>query len=575
MAKNKSVKIGWAFMRVSTTDQAETQHGSLEQQRNMIDRWAHQKSEDSKTLYRIDRYVEEDRSGRGKSLHLRKSLPELENAIRNGKIDFFVIEKIDRLSRDQIYNLTTAKLAQEHGVEIHEYESGLVDLKDRGKRLGFNIKNMMAEEYSLELEEKITKKLRETMVNNGKDASSVPVLGLDKHSSMACFYVINPKEQKIAIAIFEKFLELGSIKATAQFCNKNGYRTKTRTLKEKIDKNGRIIPAKQIGGESFDEKYLRRLLSSEKLRGFNFFKDTWNQFPRLQDENGNVRWEYGHFRTQGPVVPQELWDQVQSLLKKNKQTNARARSETTVYLLSGILHKRNGGKVTGASAKSGANLYYEDRREGEFRIPKDEIEKIVCARVKSFLKDSGIFRTVIAKGCDQRNEKADAIDKSLKSIEAKISDLARAKQNISEHLRTEAVKVGSDLAGVAKILSEESGKLDSELAALTADQERLLHERYIIVDVYQEGRIEELLGEALKDFDQRCDLEKKQIIQAIIPKIVIHEGKLELYFNFVGLTPRGERKPGGKKFDLVRNGSGRHRQSWRFSAAKTPSHIEY
>ncbi len=77
----------------------------------------------------------------------------------------------------------------------------------------------------------------------------------------------------------------------------------------------------------------------------------------------------------------------------------------------------------------------------------------------------------------------------------------------------------------------------------------------MVVDLYQEARIADLLSQALKDFDQRCDLEKKQIIQAIIPKIVIHDGKLELFFNFVGLTPEGERKPGGKKFDLMKNGS--------------------
>ena len=63
------------------------------------------------------------------------------------------------------------------------------------------------------------------------------------------------------------------------------------------------------------------------------------------------------------------------------------------------------------------------------------------------------------------------------------------------------------------------------------------------------------MAQALKDFDQRCDLEKKQIIQAIIPKIVVHDDKLELYFNFVGLNPEGKRKPGGKKFDLMKNGS--------------------
>lgn len=556
MKKNKSIKVGWALTRVSTPGQAETQHGSLEQQRHMADRLAHQQSEKSGVLYRIERYIEEDRSGRAKSLHLRTALHELEYAIKNNTIDFFIVEKIDRLSRDQIFNLQIAKLAQEHQVEIHEYESGLIDLKDRGKRLGFNVKNMMAEEYSLDLEEKISKKQREARVNNGKDTSSSPVLGLDKHPTMACFYVINPTEQKIVISIFSKFLELGSVRATVQFCNERKFVTKAKIVKEKIDKNGRIIPARQIGSEPFDEKTLRQLLSCEKLRGFSFFRDTWNQFPKLQDENGFVRWEYGHFREQGPVIPIELWDKVQAVLEKNKQKNIRARSDATVYLLSGILQKQDGTKVIGASAKSGSNLYYEDRASGEYRIPKEEIEKIVCGRVRSFLKNSGLLRKVIEQSCNQRNEKVETLKEEIKAVTAKISDLERARQKISDHLRAEAIKGNSDLATVAKMLSEESNKLDGEISQLIEEKARLQKELHVVVEVYQEGRITDLLSQAFKDFDQRCDLEKKQIIQAIIPKIVIHDGKLELFFNFVGLTPEGERKPGGKKFDLMKNGSG-------------------
>ncbi len=167
MKNRKAVMDGWAFIRVSTADQGNVQHGSLEQQKNMIDRWAKQRSESPEVLYRIARYINEDgKSGRGKNLHNRPELQELKNAIRTNKIDFVVVEKIDRLSRDQVFNLEIVKLGQKFGVEIHEYETGMIDLKDRGKRLGFNIKNMLAEEYSLELEEKVTKKQREAMVNS-------------------------------------------------------------------------------------------------------------------------------------------------------------------------------------------------------------------------------------------------------------------------------------------------------------------------------------------------------------------------------------------------------------------------
>ena len=103
-------------------------------------------------------------------------------------------------------------MADETGVEVHEVESGIINLRDRGSRLSFNIKNMFAEEYSLELEEKIAKKQREARVNNGKDTSTWPILGLDAHPTKTGMYTINPDEQGIVRKLFETYLNTGSLK---------------------------------------------------------------------------------------------------------------------------------------------------------------------------------------------------------------------------------------------------------------------------------------------------------------------------------------------------------------------------
>ena len=139
----------------------------------------------------------------------------------------------------------------ERGVEVHFIDDGKFNYRDRGKRLSFNVKNIFAEDYSLELEEKITKKQREAMVNNGKDTSTWPVLGLDAHPTKVGFYVLNKKEQKTVIDIFSKFVELHELYATVQYCNEKKYRTKEYWIKEKIDKHGNRIPAEKAGDEPF------------------------------------------------------------------------------------------------------------------------------------------------------------------------------------------------------------------------------------------------------------------------------------------------------------------------------------
>jgi DNA invertase Pin-like site-specific DNA recombinase len=104
------LKIGWALMRVSTKSQAEVQHGSLEQQRHMLERWSEQRSEASGRRYEITRFFEEDISGRGKAIHKRMALIEIERAIENRAIDFIVFEKVDRLARDMISRIRGLKI---------------------------------------------------------------------------------------------------------------------------------------------------------------------------------------------------------------------------------------------------------------------------------------------------------------------------------------------------------------------------------------------------------------------------------------------------------------------------------
>lgn len=256
------IKIGWALLRVSTKNQALVQHGSLEQQRHMLERWSANQSEITGHTYEITRFFEEDISGRGKAIHKRLALVEVERAIESRSIDFIVFEKVDRLARDMIYNLGLVKKAHQKGIEVHEFESGKIDLRDRGSRLGFNIKNLLAEEYSLELEEKITKKQREARINNGKDIATCPVLGLDPHPGKRGMYVINPEEQKIVIDIFEHFTKTSSLLATSRYCKEKGYKTKTRWTKEKVDQQGNIIKPREVGGEPLSPKRLRYLLEN-------------------------------------------------------------------------------------------------------------------------------------------------------------------------------------------------------------------------------------------------------------------------------------------------------------------------
>lgn len=522
----KALKKGYALVRVSSEIQADVQHGSLEQQRHMIERWAHQQAEKTGCVYQIVKVIEEDVSGRGKYIQKRPELRTLESAIENGEIDFFVFEKIDRVARDQIYNLTLVKLAQEYNVEVHEFESGLINLRDRGSRLGFHIKNMMAEEYSLDLEEKVTKKFREARVNNGKDTSTCPILGLDPHPTMRGMYVKNDREILIVEDIMKKFVELRSYIDVARYCQQKGYKTKSRIVKEKVDRNGRIIPPKKVGGEDFTAQKIKLLITNPKYRGYAHFRDTWNQFPKLQDENGVVKWNYSH----GALIDTALLDSVINLVRTFEGKKP-LRGKYNDFVLSGLITDETGAPYWGASFKYGANQYYQAK--GTFkRFSREILDQKVCNRVKQYLRESGTVERIMNSTLNNRQIGVPFIDEEIVAQNKKISELKAQQEGVAKAFRSVGLESHQNMSEILNLLIAEKTNVEKELHASEIELKKLTAKKEGLKKHFKGVRLQDFLNRTCAHFDSLEGSEKRRIIRAVLPKILIQsDNKLVLFVN--------------------------------------------
>ena len=527
--RGKNIKHlqGWGLARVSTATQASVVHGSLEQQQHMIRRWAVNLSTATGTHYEICEIKVEDVSGR-ESIDRRSSLIELQRAIRSQSIDFFVIEKLDRLSRDMGLNQRILQLAEEHGVEAWEVESGRIDLKDRGSRLGFNIKNLLAQEYSLDLQEKITKKQREARVNNGKDTSTWPVIGLDPHPTKTGMYTINVAEQAVIVDIFEQFCKLGSLKALEAFCQEKGYRTKARMTKSTTDKEGNRIPPRCVGDVPFDSKNLVYHLKNTKYLGYSFFKDSWNQFPNLQDHEGLVRWNYAH----GAVVPEDLFIRANAILKQNEAKQEKTQKNGNVYLLSGILKASDGTRYSGAAPKSGAYRYYENK-QNKIRIPADHIEKIILGRVRDYLSVSGLLEKILKKALDNGPDDLPAIDQEIARLRTRLTEEKQVVEGFGTALRSAAVEKPTQVAAVCEALLAQKNAAEKAVPALEAQIDALIRKKSALATEFQEKTVADHVKKILKDLVGSTNSQKKQIVQTIIPEIVYfaEEKRLQIQLN--------------------------------------------
>ena len=517
----KPVKLGYAISRVSSLRQAEVQHGSLEQQKHMIERWCERQTANSPYEYKIVKFVEEDISGRAASLHKRTGMQELEEAMDNRKIDFFVAEKVDRIARDQIYNLQLMRKANEYGVDAFEVESGRINFRDRGSRLGFNVKNFMAEEYSWDLEEKVTKKTREAKVNNGKDSSTLPVLGLDPHPTKVGMYVRNEEEINIVKDIIERFIETRCYKAVVEYCEKKRYKTKARWTKEKIDRFGNRIPPKLLGAKDFDTAMLKRLLQNPKYRGFSTFKDNWNQFPEKQDKTGKVIWRYPH----GEIIDEETAQKVDEIIKVFVQRNPK-QGRYNAFLLTGILEAEDGSKYYGEPAKSGNNVYYYNRKL-KVRYICEDLDLPIIKRVRQYYEDTGLLGQIYN---NTRNHSQVGIPFWMEEgaeFQKKAVNMEKVIFGFSQSLRDLALAgTGADkMAEAVQLLIDEKKRAEMELGIIKRRLETLQVNKVQFEKNIEGASLRLFLQRSMANFEKLPNLEKKRLVQAVVKKVIIKRGE--------------------------------------------------
>ena len=349
-------------------------------------------------------------------------------------------------------------------------------------------------------------------------------------------YVPNKEELKIPIDIMEKFCVLMSLKPTTKYCDFKQYRTKIRMTKESIDDDGNIKPPRKVGGEKFNESRLRALLTNPKYRGFNYFKDDYDQFPRLQDENKIVRWEYAHHREHGDIISPDLFARVNETLKRFERHKPRTSKFGHAYLLSGgVLRDHLGNHFHGKSAKSSKNCYYHNKVKGtEFKkhVKKDEIESIVTNRIRQYLLESKTLENVLSEALRNRLVGLPLIEEDIPAIERKISLKKEVIAEFSMTLENAALRKDGSLLSVCAGLMTQKEKAEKELADYHAKLQERLEQKDRVVKTFEKSTLEEYLERTLAHFDAKNDVEKKAIVQAIIPEIIIHaDNSVELRVN--------------------------------------------
>lgn len=359
---------GCAYLRLSTDKQVLVEKGSLEQQVHIATSEAEIKSRESHINYRIVRFfIEAGFSGKNNQ---RPEFLKMNDEIKGRLYRFIVVKELSRITRDE---LTWHSFIQNCVDSDCEFITRGIRLNPRDPIQKYFLNNQAG---TASLESSINSKRQmesnHTRLTISKRFNSThPILGLDQKMENGRLvkgeYQNNAKEAKVAQWIFETFVSTESESATL------------KKLFEKGIKNKK--------GKDFNKSSLHKYLCNKKL----IAQAERNLKNKNKDESLLLPYEKYKLVSldYDPVIPIELWEKTQRIIRRNSEFLQKNTKLKKVYLLHGLLSLADKTTFcgTGANGNGGRKNYYFNK-SSNLRIDAEEAELGASKAVIQIIKDS-------------------------------------------------------------------------------------------------------------------------------------------------------------------------------------------
>lgn len=408
------------------------------------------------------------------------------------KWDCVVVYKLDRFARNRYDSAVYKAKLKKNGVRVISATENISD-NPEGILLE-SVLEGMAEFYSKELSQKVTRGMYESALKAQSTGGQIP-LG---YKIVNKKYEIDPLYAPIVKEAFEMYANGFTIKEICEKFNTKGYKT--------------------ARGNKFTQKSFQGMFKNKKYIGIY----TYNNEVEIE---GGVP----------ALIDKETFDRVREKLQKNKKAPARGKAKVN-YLLSGKLYCGHCGQaMTGDSAKKADKRYHyytcSERKKYEKcnkrNIQKNYIEKLVVEdTLERVLTEENI--NLIADIAVKELEKDRNENTLIKVLEAQIKEIQKSIDNLLKALET-GIKSESVINRIAEL---EQKKKDTEIRLIQEQKSYpSLKKEHVIFWLYQfiDGDIEN------PDFQRR-------IIDLLINKIFLFDEpdgsyKLTITYNLSSESP--------------------------------------
>jgi site-specific DNA recombinase len=371
------------YTRKSTEHNLDLEFNSLDAQREACE--AYIKSQAPEGWRLIPRHFD-DGAFSGASLD-RPALQALLTEVRAGKVDVIVVYKVDRLTRSLADFAKLVELFDQHSVSFVSVTQSFNTISSMG-RLTLNVLLSFAQFEREVIGERVRDKIAASKAKGIWVGGSVP-LG---YASVNKKLVVVADEAKTARLIFQRYLEVGSIRDLAEDLDRWKIRTRKQTLS-----TGQIR-----GGIRFGVGSLAQLLRNRFFIGEIVYR-------------GAV-----HIGEHEPILDRPLFDAVQAKLAASA-TARQLKLKATPSILAGRIFDAHGNRMTPTHTnKQGARYRYyvshstlQKRERGAqktIRVSAPDLEAMVVKAIRDHLAE--LVRSELAVPINER----ELVERHLKEI---------------------------------------------------------------------------------------------------------------------------------------------------------------
>lgn len=539
--RNKKVKFSVSYGRISTLGQNQDDEGNRRddgspevQEKRCLDYVQHLGKKYQVQYSHLEHISDEGFSGKNTN---RPGYQRLWDLISARKIDLIVATELSRLSRSVSDFLDLVAHCEKHDVAIAILGMDFETSSPFG-RMMVVILVALAQFERETTGQRVKENARMRLLKDGKINGAGEILGLERDPSRKGHFVKNEDELRQVEEILKLYLQLPS------------KRILLRTLRERgiLGKNGKEISHHML------DIILKNV--SWRYRGF------WPVNKENEDNDSDHLPESKRYQMaklpHGSLIDDSLLNKVREKVADTFQKRKKVGKDEYTYLLTNVLQFEDDTRFTGEIGRGNGGEYrYYRNSSNDIRIRSDEIDPIICTRIKTYIQNHVEFEKLLETAIRQRQMELPKLDTQMNQISKELEKIEQAETDLRDKLLDSSQRSEPNFM---KWLEGQVNQLEGQKKQKAKELEML--ER-VKADILRKAGLVDLkvtIQEFIDDYDKLTGTEKRNLLEKIVRRVIIKRDN-ELVIELFGEPPMtnggGKKSVNGRNTgsDFDRNGS--------------------